>query len=187
MLMNYYRWNALRDAKNYVCRYCGKDFAAQADSDSHWTREERTREIECEICEHKTSTRAHMREHMKTHSEEKHMPAECAKPPTNISAHFVGTTGRNTNNVYNVFCSQLTCVHERKLTVCRYYFHAVFMLYIFVTVVRLFSQTLNTTCNILKYLVVPYYYYTSNSRLHLNKCTIKGPVIRSLTFTWRLN
>ena len=116
-----------------------------------------------------------------------HEPAECAKPPTNISAHFVGTTGRNTDNVYNVFCSQLTRVHERKLTVCRYYFHAVFMLYIFVTVVRLFSQTLNTTCNILKYLVVPYYYYTSNSRLHLNWCTIKGPVARSLTFTWRLN
>ncbi|KAH3716103.1 hypothetical protein DPMN_058820 [Dreissena polymorpha] len=112
MLMNYYRLNALRDAKNNVCLYCGKDFATQSDLDVPSAREERNREIECELCEDKTSTRAHMREHMKRHGAEKHMPAECAMPSTNISAHFVGTTGRNTNNVYNVFCSQLTCVHE---------------------------------------------------------------------------
>ena len=167
--MNYYRWNALRDAKHYVCLYCGKDFVIQADLDAHSTREECTREIECEICEHKTSTRAHMREHMKRHGEEKHVYRVC-------KAALRAETQKTCS--YNVFCSQLTCVHEWKLTVFRYYFHAVFMLYIFVTVVRLFSQTLNTTWNILKYLVVPYYYCTSNTRLHLNWCTVKGPVAR---------
>ncbi|KAH3717741.1 hypothetical protein DPMN_060536 [Dreissena polymorpha] len=57
----------------------------QADLDAHSTREECTREIECEICEHKTSTRAHMREHMKKHGEEKHACRVCKAAYKHIS------------------------------------------------------------------------------------------------------
>ncbi|KAH3814682.1 hypothetical protein DPMN_143188 [Dreissena polymorpha] len=50
---------------------CDKEFATKIDLDGHSAREERTREIACEICDHKATTRAHMQKHLKTHSEEK--------------------------------------------------------------------------------------------------------------------
>ncbi|KAH3825161.1 hypothetical protein DPMN_127034 [Dreissena polymorpha] len=89
MLMNAYRCNVHGDGKNYLCLYCGKEFATKVDLDAHSAREQSTREIECEICNHKATTRAHLREHLKTHSEKKtHVHHVCKAAYKHISSLY---------------------------------------------------------------------------------------------------
>ncbi|KAH3831005.1 hypothetical protein DPMN_104264 [Dreissena polymorpha] len=84
-----HRCNVHGDGKNYLCLYCGKEFATKVDLDAHSAREQRTREIECEICNHKATTRAHLREHLKTHSEEKtHVCHVCKAAYKHISSLY---------------------------------------------------------------------------------------------------
>ncbi|KAH3823023.1 hypothetical protein DPMN_124818 [Dreissena polymorpha] len=67
------------------------DFIVEKNSQriAHSAREQRTREIECEICNHKATTRAHLREHLKTHSEEKtHVCHVCKAAYKHISSLY---------------------------------------------------------------------------------------------------
>ncbi|KAH3888910.1 hypothetical protein DPMN_012955 [Dreissena polymorpha] len=60
--------------------------------------------LECEICNHKATTRAHLREHLKTHSEEKtHVCHVCNAAYKHISSLYRHYGQKHKLRVYSGF------------------------------------------------------------------------------------